>query len=86
MMAKSTITKCKNCGCRILVDESYFHNCLTLCDDCYLENVHRVITCNPLVIYSAKRFQDSDGIMAEDRLNEQQKTIYNYVKSKGKVT
>jgi len=44
------------------------------------------MACNPLVIYSAKRFQDADGLKPEDRLNEQQKTIYNYIKSRDKVT
>ena len=85
-MPESSITKCENCGCEISVNESYFHNGITLCDDCYLENIHRVMACNPLVIYSAKRFQDADGLKPEDRLNEEQKTIYNYIKSREKVT
>jgi predicted HTH transcriptional regulator len=39
-----------------------------------------------LATYSAKRFQESDGLEATERLNEQQKAIYNLIKSKGKVT
>ena len=81
-----TKVKCQSCGCEILVEESYVYNGLTVCDDCYLEKSHHVVACNPLVTYSAKRFQESDGLDAEERLNEQQKAVYNYVKSKGKVT
>lgn len=85
-MAETRKVKCQGCGCEISVEESYVHNGLTLCDDCYLDKSHRVITCNPLATYSAKRFYESDGIEAEKRLNEQQKAIYNYIKTKGKAT
>lgn len=85
-MAETGKVKCQSCGCEILVEESYVYDGLTICDDCYLEKSHRVVACNPLVTYSAKRFQESDGLEAEERLNEQQKAIYRYVKSKGKVT
>jgi len=85
-MSETGKVKCQSCGCEILSEESYVLNGLTVCDDCYLEKSHRVIACNPLATYSAKRFQESDGLEAEDRLNDQQKAIYEFIKSKGKVT
>ena len=85
-MSKSKQTKCQGCGCMVSLEESYVYNELTLCDDCYLEKSHRVIACNPLATYSAKRFQESDGLEATERLNGTQKAIYTYIKSEGKAT
>jgi predicted HTH transcriptional regulator len=61
-------------------------NDITLCDDCYLEKSYRVKACNPMATYSAKRFQESDGLDARERLNDLQKAIYEFIKSKGKAT
>jgi late competence protein required for DNA uptake (superfamily II DNA/RNA helicase) len=85
-MSETRKVKCHGCGCEISAEESYVHDGLTLCDDCYLDKRHRVVTCNPLVTYSAKRFYESDGIESEKRLNEHQTALYSYIKSKGKVT
>lgn len=85
-MDKSPKEKCENCGCEISYDDSYVLDGLTICDDCYLEQSHKVIGCNPLAVYSAKRFQEYDGVDGKNRLNEQQKAIYEFVKSRGKVT
>jgi hypothetical protein len=84
--SRSEKTTCQGCGCEISSEESYVMDNLTLCDDCYLERSHRVKTCNPLATYSAKRFQESDGLEPEKRLNDKQQEIYNFIKSKGKVT
>jgi DNA-binding transcriptional ArsR family regulator len=85
-MPENEKTKCQCCGCEISLEESYVLNELTLCVDCYLERSHRVKTCNPLATYSAKRFQESDGLEATERLNDQQKAIYDFIKSQGKAT
>ena len=85
-MPENEQIKFQSCGCEISLEESYVIDDLTLCDDCYLERSHRVKTCNPLAIYSAKRFQDSDGREATERLNDLQKAIYELIKSQGKTT
>lgn len=85
-MTETGKVKCQSCGCEVCVEESYVFNGQTICDDCYLEKSQRVVACNPLATYSAKRFQESDGLDAEERLTEQQKAIYRYIKSKGKAT
>jgi hypothetical protein len=85
-MTENEKTKCQGCGCEISCEESYVLDDITLCDDCYLESRHRVKTCNPLATYSAKRFQESDGLEATERLNNQQKAIYEFIKSRGKAT
>ena len=85
-MSENEKTKCQGCGCELSLEESYILDDLTLCDDCYLEKSHPVKACNPLVTYSARRFQESDGLEASERLNELQKAIYTFIKSRGKAT
>jgi predicted HTH transcriptional regulator len=85
-MPENDKTKCQYCGCDISLEDSYTLNDLTLCDDCYLEKSHHVKTCNPLAAYSTKRFQESDGLEATERLNDLQKEIYEFIKSRGKAT
>jgi predicted HTH transcriptional regulator len=85
-MPKNKQKKCQSCGCEISLEESYIFDDLALCDDCYLERSHRVKTCNPLATYSARRFQDSDGLEATERLNDIQKAIYELIKSQGRTT
>jgi hypothetical protein len=72
---------CQSCGCKVLVEESYVLNGRTLCEDCYLEENYPVRTCDPWPAYAAKKLKTS-----EENLTELQKAIYNFVKSKGKVT
>jgi len=85
-MSENEKTNCQKCGCEISCEDQFILNDVTLCDDCYLEESNPVKACNPLNVYSAKRFQDSDGVDAEDRLNELQQAIYNFIKSNGKAT
>lgn len=85
-MGETGNVKCQCCGCEVSCEDTYVVDGLTVCDDCYLEKSHRVITCNPLATYSAKRFQESDGLEAKERLNDLQTQIYEFIKSKGKAT
>jgi predicted transcriptional regulator len=50
------------------------------------EITHRVQACDPWAVYSAKRFRKLAGLQGAQGLTEQQKTIYEFIKSKGKVT
>ncbi len=77
---------CQNCGCEISREESYVLNGQTLCEDCYLQESHPVRTCDPWPTYSAKRLKTSGGRKAEESLTDLQKAIYEFIKSKGKVT
>ena len=86
MITKTGKVKCQSCGFEISCEDSYVLDGIKVCDDCYIEKSHRVIACNPLVTYSAKRFQESDGLEAKERLNDLQKAIYEFIKSKGKAS
>ena len=47
---------------------------------------HRLQGCDPWAVYSAKRFRKLAGLQGAQGLTEQQKAIYEFIKSKGKVT
>lgn len=85
-MSQTEKVNCQSCRDKIPFEDSYLVDGLRVCDDCYLDKSQRVIACNPLVTYSAKQFQASDGVEAKERLNDRQKVIFNFIKSKGKAT
>jgi hypothetical protein len=70
----------------ISVEEQHILDGVTFCDYCYLEVTNPVKACNPLVVYSAKHFQEQGGPEAVAMLNEQQRAIYEFIKSRGKAT
>jgi predicted transcriptional regulator len=46
---------------------------------------HRVQGCDPWAVYSAKRFRKLAGLQGAEGLTAQQRAIYDFIKSKGKV-
>jgi hypothetical protein len=47
---------------------------------------HRIQGCDPWAVYSAKRFRKLAGLQGSQGLTKQQREIYEFIKSKGKVT
>jgi hypothetical protein len=80
------VLQCQQCGREISQDESYEHLGQTLCDDCYLDARQQVKACDPWAVYLAGRARESSGLAGAEGLTDQQKAIYEFVKSKGKVT
>jgi len=78
--------KCNQCGREISQDESYTYLSETLCEDCYLDVRYPAKACDPWALYSATRSRESLGLKGAEGLTELQKAIYEFVKSKGKVT
>ena len=78
--------KCNRCGCEIPYNETYTYRGETLCEDCYMDIRLGVKACDPWAVYSASRFRDSRDLKGSEGLTELQKGIYEFVKSKGKVT
>ena len=78
--------KCNRCGCEIPYNESYTYRGETLCEDCYLDMRLEVKGCDPWAVYSASRFRESRDFKGSEGLTELQKGIFEFVKSKGKVT
>jgi hypothetical protein len=78
--------KCNRCGRDIKEGDSYTHFGETLCEDCYLDMRLEVKGCDPWAVHSAKRWRENSGLAGAEGLNDLQKAIYEFVKSKGKVT
>ena len=78
--------KCNRCGHEIPESDTYTHLSETLCEDCYLDIRLEVKACDPWAVYSATRYRESSQLKGTEGLTELQKAIYEFVKSKGKVT
>jgi predicted transcriptional regulator len=50
------------------------------------EIVHRIQGCDPCAVYSTTRFRKLARLKGAQGLTAQQKAIYEFIKSKGKVT
>jgi len=78
--------KCQKRGREISSGDGFNYGGHILCEDCYFKSAHRVQTCDPLAVRSAQRFRKASGLEAAQGLTEQQSAIYEFIKSKGKVT
>jgi len=78
--------KCDRCGREIPESDAHTHRGETLCEDCYLDIRLEVKACDPWAVYSATRYRESSELKGTEGLNELHKAIYEFVKSKAKVT
>jgi hypothetical protein len=85
-VAQIEMVKCQKCGREISEDDGVTHGGQILCEDCYIKATHRVQTCDPLAVRSAQRFRKTSGLDAAEGLTELQREIYEFIKSRGKVT
>ncbi len=80
------MVKCQKCGREISRDDGLTRGEQILCEDCYINATHRVQTCDPLAVRSAKLFRKTSGLEATEGLTELQRAICEFIKSRGKVT
>jgi len=78
--------KCSSCGQEVTVADAYVHAGKTLCEDCYLDAVHKVKACDPWAVYAAKRQRESQQQCGAEGLTERQRVIYQFIKDRGKAT
>jgi predicted HTH transcriptional regulator len=78
--------RCQKCEREIPKDECLTHGQQILCEDCYIDATHKVQTCDPLAVRSAKLFRKTSGLKAEKGLTGLQRAIYEFIKSRSKVT
>ena len=78
--------KCERCQQELQREECHTHNGETLCEDCYLEAVHRVSPCDPWAAYHAQSYREGFGVDGTDELTELQKAMYDFISGKGKVS
>ncbi|MFH0821895.1 MAG: hypothetical protein V2B18_04040 [Pseudomonadota bacterium] len=73
--------KCGRCQSGIMEGESHEHGGRTLCDDCYMDALSPVRTCDPWAVHSAKRLEacGSQGLL----INETQERIIRFLGEAG---
>jgi hypothetical protein len=80
------VVKCRRFGQEISDKEQYEYLGETLCEDCYIDIRYPAKACDPWAVYSATRSRESLGLKGAEGLTEQQRAIYEFVRSNGKVT
>jgi len=78
--------KCSKCAGDIAAGENFTHLGETLCEDCYITVRQNIQVCDPIAVRSATRIREKKGISGTDGLTDIQKTVYDFIKSRGEVT
>ena len=85
-MAQNGTVRCQNCGCNVLEENCLIAQGKTLCEDCYIEAGQRIRVCDPWGERSKLIFRESHGLKGTEGLTDLQKSIYEFIKTRGKVT
>ncbi len=72
---------CARCGSEVEAGEIREHAGQNLCEDCFLDVVSQVKTCDPWAVHLAKSVKDQSGLS----LTPRQERLYRLVKDKGEV-
>jgi len=72
------MSKCRNCGALIEGEEIYGFFGESLCEDCYLERMVKLVTCDPWAVWGARGTQEKAL-----QLTAIQEQILNLIKSAG---
>ncbi len=80
--------KCGRCGDEITAEESHLHQGKTLCDDCYIDAISQgqEKECDPWATYLSAREKVSAEKKGVEILDELQKDVLEFVRSRGKAT
>lgn len=73
---------CAKCGGSLEGEEPQEHLGQILCEDCYLEVLSPIRTCDPWAVHTAKSLRDLPGGVT---LTPRQQQFYDLVKEKGEV-
>ncbi len=80
-MTSSTDT-CTKCGTSLAGEEPRAYFGESLCEDCYLEAMSPIRTCDPWAVHTAKTLKDLPGGAS---LSLRQQQLYDLVREKGEV-
>jgi hypothetical protein len=78
--------KCSRCNREVPDEEIFIGAQGNLCEDCYLKARQSVQACDPVATRLALRIREKLGAQGADNLTALQKSIYDFVMSRGKVT
>lgn len=73
---------CTKCGASLAGEEPQEHLGQILCEDCYLEVMSPLRTCDPWAVHTAKSLKDLPG---GQNLTPRQQQLYDLVKEKGEL-
>jgi len=74
---------CTKCGASLEGEEPRGHFGEVLCEDCYLEALSPLRTCDPWAVHTARSLKDLPGGLT---LTPRQQQLYELVKAKGEVS
>ncbi len=74
---------CARCGTAVEPEEAREHAGARLCEDCYLEPVSPIQTCDPWAVHTARSFKDQQG---GPQLTPLQQRLYDLVKGRQEVS
>ncbi len=74
---------CARCGTAMEPEEAREHAGVQLCEDCYLEAVSLVQTCDPWAVHTARSFKDQQG---GPQLTPSQQRLYGLVKERQEIS
>jgi hypothetical protein len=73
---------CTKCGASLAGEEPQEHLGQILCEDCYLEVLSPIRTCDPWAVHTARSLKDLPGGLT---LTPKQQQLHDLVKEKGEV-
>lgn len=77
---------CSRCDVELADDEGRAYHSEMLCEDCYLDAAYPVKACDPWAVYTAKRTRQTAGQSDAEGLTELQRDLYQFIKSRQRVT
>ncbi len=78
--------ECNRCHRELTEDQSYMHQGKVFCEDCLMDVGLSMKECDPWATYVDKRSGVQPGMKRAETLTELEKSVYEFVKSRGKVT
>ena len=78
----NTIESCSKCGASLEGEERREYLGQVLCEDCYLDVLSPIRTCDPWAVHTAKSLKDLPGGL---NLTPRQQQLLDLVKEKGEV-
>jgi hypothetical protein len=85
-MAQGGTIRCQGCGSDVPVENCFISESKTLCEDCYMDVGQRIRVCDPWGERSKLIFRESHGLTGTEGLTDLQKRIYEFIKTKERVT
>jgi len=80
------IVKCEECGEEIAKEDILQYGGKILCEDCYIDEKMTLKACDPMGVRSAKGIEEMTGKSGVESLTEEQREIYEYIKSNHRAT